>query len=80
MLFGLICRLYPNVSTRVLQITVDESSDKPFEGSKVEAVYQSDGDNGLGAVSVATYSNSTLLLGSVSTDMLVCNVEYSLYS
>ena len=71
--------MYPNVPALVLRLIVNENSNKPFEGAKVEAVYQSDGDNGIGAISVAAYSNNTLLLGSVLTNMAVCDVNYLQY-
>ena len=65
-------------------MTVDESSDKPFEYSQIESVYTSDSSNGVGAISVAAisvaaYTNRTLVLGSVKTDMLVCDVGHLQY-
>ncbi len=67
------------VSANILQVTVDENADKPFESSQIESVYMSDGTNGVGAISIAAYSNNTLLLGSVCTNMIVCDVNYLQY-
>lgn len=63
----------------MLHIVVDEDSEKPFTNAKIESVYESDGSNGLGAISAAAYSNGTLLLGTVLTNMAVCDIGYLQY-
>lgn len=69
-----------NVSSLIVHITVDEESENPFENSKIEQVFQSNGlEYSVGAISTALYHNNTLLLGSVSNDLVVCQVNHLLY-
>ncbi len=68
------------MSSAIFHITTDELADNPFEKSKVELVYSSDGSIEVGAISSAAYANGTLLLGSVLTNMLICDVHYLEYN
>ena len=62
--------------SQTLHFVINEDSLKPFTGTKVEQVFQSDS---VAAISTSLFYNNTLLLGSVFGDMLVCDVHYLMY-
>ena len=60
----------------MLHITVNEESQEPFSNSKIERVFESDGsDKRVNGVSTGLYHNGTLLLSTMFTGMMVCQVE-----
>ena len=59
-------------------MTVDENSPLPFFESKIEEVFASDGEE-VSATSMAVYYNHTLVIGSIHTELTVCEVSYLMY-
>lgn len=59
-------------------MTVDEESSLPFSESKIEEVFASNGEE-IRATSMAVYYNHTLVIGSIHTELTVCEVCYLMY-
>ena len=68
------------VPSEVLHITVNDELPQPFSMSQIERVFESDGNNKhVNGISTGLYYNHTLLLGTMFTGMMVCEVNYLLY-
>ena len=66
--------------SEVLHVTVNDEISEPFLNSKSERIFESDGkDQHVNGVSTGLYSNKTLLLGTMFTGMMVCDVEHTIY-
>ena len=62
----------------VSHMTVDEESPAPFSESKIEQVFMTTGED-ISAISVATYHNRTLAIGSVFSNLVVCEVNHLMF-
>ena len=62
----------------VTHMTVDEESPTPFSESKIEVVFMTSGED-ISAVSKAVYHNHTLAIGSVFSNLVVCDVHHLMF-
>ena len=62
----------------VSHMTVDEESPAPFSESKIEQVFMTTGED-ISAISVAAYHNRTLAIGSVFSNLVVCEVHHLMF-
>ena len=65
------------ISGRIVHIVIDEGSELPFNGYQVEEVFATTGHN-VRATTIGLY-HKKLLVGSISSDMMYCEVPLLLY-
>lgn len=65
------------VPSEILHISVSEDDPSPFKGSRVERVFESDGTDGrVNGISTGLYHNGTLLVTTMFTGMMVCDLPH----
>ena len=62
----------------VSHMTVDEESAAPFSESRIEQVFMTTGED-ISSVSVAVYHNRTLAIGSIFSNLAVCEVHHLMF-
>ena len=61
-----------------LHVTIDEDRDLPFSSYEIEEVFSTTGHDVRG-ISISVYHRKKLLLGSIFTDMMYCEVPFLMY-
>ena len=61
-----------------LHVTIDEDRDLPFSSYEIEEVFSTTGHDVRG-ISISVYHKKKLLLGSIFTDMMYCEVPFLMY-
>ena len=61
-----------------LHVTIDEDRDLPFSSYEIEEVFSTTGHDMRG-ISISVYHRKKLLLGSIFTDMMYCEVPFLMY-
>jgi len=66
------------VASRTIHAAIDETNELPFTNYQLEEVFASTG-NDVRAISISVYHKKKLLLGSICTDMMYCEVPLLMY-
>ena len=66
------------MASRVIHISVDETKELPFSNRQMEEVFASTGHD-MRAISISVYHKKKLLLGSICTDLMYCEVPLLMY-
>ena len=66
------------MASTTLHVTIDEDRDLPFSSYEIEEVFSTTGHDVRG-ISISVYHNKKLLLGSIFTDMMYCEVPFLMY-
>ena len=66
------------VPGRILHVAIDQNAEMPFDEYKVEEVFSTTGEK-IGGTSGVVYHKNKLLVGTIRTGMMICNVPYVIY-
>ena len=68
------------VKGRILHITLSELEEEPFSysNSQVEEVFETSGSE-FGAMTIGVYCNRKLLIGTIASDLMLCDGVHTLY-
>ena len=68
------------VKGRILHITLLELEEEPFSYSKsqIEEIFETSGSE-FGAMTIGVYSNGKLLIGTIGSDLMLCDGVYTIH-